>query len=444
MKLLFQSFSGKDWAYDLQTGKLTPYNADEASSEASTSQCYDALAEIQKKDIREALTNGSEALILNVTEACSNRCRYCIYGGAYGYGRTHSTKSMSVEDALKAVDWFLEHNAHRKVRYISFYGGEPMFDKGYETIQAVVRHLEGKVCFGEDCHLSLTTNGNHLTKETIHFLAKYHFNVMVSLDGPKEIHNDYRISAAGKPTFDNIMAHLALAQHLEPEWYRKHITFICVLTPPLRYRERSDFFRTHPLITGHSLLVSNVSLYEQTLFDDKTVEDFTVETIRMTNEAARVYLEAAQHGEAESYTFEYGLFGKFLALLERLDKEGEQTNVLPLVGCCIPGEHKCFVDTDGTLYACEKMQGSYPLGSLKEGLSEERIIHLMRSYRELVAPKCVTCPYARLCGMCYVSAVDKHYKLSEEQQTWACRERASFSKLLLRLYASLKEFKSVH
>ena len=440
-KLLFTSFSGKEWLFDPQTAQVTPAEADVKKHEAAESLGFKPLAPFSEQDIAEALCEPTEQLMLNVTEACSNRCSYCVYSGIYGHGRSHAAKHMSVETLRTAVDWFMGQPKPTKDRYISFYGGEPTFAEGFERIRETVEYVRERYGTVEGLRYSFTTNGNHLTEERLRFFVEHDFHFMVSLDGPKAVQDRYRRTAAGGPTFDTVMDALARAERLAPEWYRTHVGFICVLTPPLDWRTVSAFFRTNPLTARHSLMVSNVSLYDQDFFSAEEVESFTRDTIAMMGEAAREYLEAARCGEEMQYVFEYGLFAKDLAHLAELQGQGPKgaRDALYLAGCCVPGVRKCFVDTDGTLFACEKMQGFYPIGTVAEGLSVPAVYGLMQDMAATLSDKCRRCPYARMCGLCYIAATGKTPKLSAERLEASCLERRSFCKLVLRLYASLRE-----
>ena len=65
-------------------------------------------------------------LVLQVTQDCNLRCKYCVYSGNY-YNRVHSKHKMSEEIALRAVDFFMERSSAVESPIIGFYGGEPCF-----------------------------------------------------------------------------------------------------------------------------------------------------------------------------------------------------------------------------------------------------------------------------------------------------------------------------
>lgn len=79
--------------------------------------CHPALPMVEKY-----MEGNLKQLILQVTQNCNLRCKYCIYSGSY-INRTHTNKRMSFETAKKAVDFYFHHNFNKDTAVISFYGG---------------------------------------------------------------------------------------------------------------------------------------------------------------------------------------------------------------------------------------------------------------------------------------------------------------------------------
>lgn len=77
--------------------------------------------------IEDYMENNVHQLILQVTQNCNLRCKYCVYSGTY-INRVHTKKRMSIETAKKAVDFYRKHNGNIETAIISFYGGEPLLE----------------------------------------------------------------------------------------------------------------------------------------------------------------------------------------------------------------------------------------------------------------------------------------------------------------------------
>lgn len=95
----------------------------------------------------------------------------------------------------------------------SWQGGEPTL-MGLEFFEKVVKFQKQYQKSGQQHRERLTTNGVLLNDKWAEFLKKHHFLVGLSIDGPRELHDRYRVTRSGKPTFDKVMAGVeALKRH---------------------------------------------------------------------------------------------------------------------------------------------------------------------------------------------------------------------------------------
>ncbi len=91
--------------------------------------------------LKYKLERGMHTITLQVTQNCNLRCSYCIYSDVHNEKqRSHSNKKMTLETALKAVDFLAEHSVDSPRINIGFYGGEPML--AFDLIQPVVSYAE--------------------------------------------------------------------------------------------------------------------------------------------------------------------------------------------------------------------------------------------------------------------------------------------------------------
>jgi hypothetical protein len=132
---------------------------------------------------------------------------------------------MSLEVAQRAVRSFLDaHDAQPNQMYdIGFYGGEPLLE--YKLLTEIVRFCEQ--CAdqrGARLGFSITTNGTLLNDEIIHFLVAHRFKVWISLDGPKDMHDRYRLFRNGKDSaqkngsYDIVMKNVCQFVQLYPDY----------------------------------------------------------------------------------------------------------------------------------------------------------------------------------------------------------------------------------
>ena len=146
-------------------------------------------------------SNEVKALCIHICHDCNFRCRYCFADeGAY-----HSKReSMSFETAKAAVDFLIENSGHRKVLEMDFFGGEPLMN--FDVLKQTVAYAkEAGEKAGKKFLFTTTTNALLLNDEVIQFFNEEMENVVLSLDGRKEVHDAIRKSINGKGTFDLII-----------------------------------------------------------------------------------------------------------------------------------------------------------------------------------------------------------------------------------------------
>lgn len=144
-----------------------------------------------------------KALCLHVAHDCNLSCEYCFAAkGDYKSGR----KLMSREVALRAVDFLVANSGYRHNLEIDFFGGEPLLN--FDIVKEVVaygREIERRKKNGKEFYFTITTNGTLLDKHNIAFINEQMDNVVISLDGRKEIHDAIRYDKAGKGSYDRIV-----------------------------------------------------------------------------------------------------------------------------------------------------------------------------------------------------------------------------------------------
>ena len=143
-----------------------------------------------------------KAICLHIAHGCNLNCEYCFAGkGEYG----GSDKGlMSLEVGKRALDFLVENSGTRKNLEVDFFGGEPLLN--WEVCKELVkygRELEKK--YNKNFRFTLTTNGVLVDDEVIDFCNKEMGNVVLSLDGRPEIHDNLRKTPNGKGSYDLII-----------------------------------------------------------------------------------------------------------------------------------------------------------------------------------------------------------------------------------------------
>lgn len=149
-------------------------------------------------------SNEVKALCIHICHDCNLRCRYCFADeGAY-----HSAREfMSEETAKRAIDFLIENSGRRKVLEVDFFGGEPLMC--LPTIKNVVYYAKEKAAArGKRFLFTTTTNALLLDDDAIEFLNEEMENVVLSLDGRKEVHDAIRKTVNGKGSFDAVIGRI--------------------------------------------------------------------------------------------------------------------------------------------------------------------------------------------------------------------------------------------
>ena len=142
-----------------------------------------------------------KALCLHIAHDCNLACRYCFAEEGEYHGRR---ALMSFEAGRKALDFLVENSGHRRNLEVDFFGGEPLMNwKVVKDLVAYGRELEKS----HDKHFrfTITTNGVLLNDEIMEFCNREMDNVVMSLDGRREVHDHMRPFRSGKGSYDLVV-----------------------------------------------------------------------------------------------------------------------------------------------------------------------------------------------------------------------------------------------
>ena len=180
--------------------------------EKDIKSCYEEVKELYKQELlftedtyeelsKVAITSPIKAMCLNIAHDCNLRCAYCFAStGDFGKGR----KLMSYETGKKALDFLIEQSKGRVNLEVDFFGGEPLMN--FAVVKKLVeygrsREKEAKKNF----RFTITTNGLLLDDDKIDFINKEMNNVVLSIDGRKEVNDKLRVRVDGTGCYDKIV-----------------------------------------------------------------------------------------------------------------------------------------------------------------------------------------------------------------------------------------------
>lgn len=390
--------------------------------------CHPALPMVEKY-----MEGNLKQLILQVTQNCNLRCKYCVYSGSY-INRTHTNKRMSFEVAKKAVDFYFLHNFNKDSALISFYGGEPLLE--IDLIRKIVDYCE-KLFAGKDLRFNMTTNATLFNDEIADFLYDHKFNLTISLDGPEEVQNNSRVFASNNQgTFECIMKNLKRIEERHSD-YMENMAFNAVLDMKNDFKCSSNFFTYD--------FMKNALVTFTTLNENGNKEEI-------------------KYSEAFDINYRYELFKSYLKYIGRLNAKyvskiiDEQVGSLKIEiedkvrgpynrdtichpsGPCIPGAVRLFVTVEGVFYPCERVNEkcrAYVIGNVEDGFYIESIKQLL-NVGALTSENCKNCWAIEYCNSC-VSGIDEGDELSAEKRISRCSEIKESCELRFIEYCTLKE-----
>lgn len=203
------------------------YNREEIIS------CYEEVKELYNEKIlfseddyekfaKYSVASPIKAMCLLVTMDCNLRCEYCFASqGDYAMGR----KVMSFETGKKALDFLLENSGDRENLEVDFFGGEPLMN--WDVVKKLVEYGRSKEAeYHKHFRFTVTTNGLLLDEEKMDFINKEMSNVVLSIDGRKDVNDRVRKRVDGSGCYDRIIPkYKELAEKRKYENYYVRGTF---------------------------------------------------------------------------------------------------------------------------------------------------------------------------------------------------------------------------
>ena len=193
----------------------TQFASREDITDEDISECYDQVQRLKEAGklfapdtfepmagkLKEKTAGVVKALCLHVAHTCNLNCSYCFAS----QGKYHGDRAvMSFEVGKQALDFLIANSGKRKNLEVDFFGGEPLMNfQVVKDLVAYARSIEKQ--HNKNFRFTLTTNGVLVDDDVIDFANRECSNVVLSLDGRKEIHDRYRVDYAGKGSWDKIV-----------------------------------------------------------------------------------------------------------------------------------------------------------------------------------------------------------------------------------------------
>ena len=349
------------------------------------------------------LSHGLRMLTLQVTQKCNFRCSYCSYSDEeMTRNRKHSAKSMTWATAKKAIDFFCGRIRDTKKVNIGFYGGEPLLE--FDLIKQAIEYAEDRL-EGKQYSFNMTINGSLLTLETARYFSDKNVSVLISLDGPKEIHDKNRkLAADGSGTFDIIQRNLQVIEEELPE-YLSSISYNSVIDPINDYSHAKHYFASSFAQSTVSTPFMDPQVGTSLIYSNEFVAAYKIEQLLgfLHIQGAISQNEMSPLSKQFSSSLKSSI-GKFKMRSELPDRIGHG-------GPCLPGVLRLFIDVDGNMFPCERVSeasDAMKIGHIESGFNYDNALALL-NVSNLTEDKCRNCWALTHCNLCAKHADDvKH------------------------------------
>lgn len=324
-----------------------------------------------------------KALCLHVAHTCNLNCAYCFAS----QGKYHGDRAiMSFEVGKRALDFLIEHSAGRRNLEVDFFGGEPLMN--FEVVKRLVAYARSreKEC-GKNFRFTLTTNGMLIDDDVIDFANREMSNVVLSLDGRKEIHDRYRVDYAGNGSWERIVPRFQkLVEARGNKNYYMRGTFT---------HANPDFLKDiqEMLRLGFTELSMEPVVCAPGDPSALTAEDMPV-VMEQYEKLAELMLR--RHREGRPFTFYHYM----------IDLEGGPCIYKRISGCGSGTEYMA-VTPWGDLYPCHQFVGEerFKLGNVFEGVTNREVQEEFAACNVYTRPECADCWAKLYCsGGCAANA----------------------------------------
>ena len=404
--------------YDLLDNVEPPFNEkcpqevvaklSKAYSPNDINECYDEIVQLYNDKILfseddyekfalSAVASPVKAMCLHIAHDCNLRCEYCFAStGDFGEGR----KLMDFETGKRAIDFLIEKSADRKFLELDFFGGEPLMN--FEVVKQIVEYARSRESeCGKKFRFTITTNGMLLTEDKMQFINDEMSNVVLSIDGRREVNDRMRKRVDGTGCYDRIM-----------ENFKKFVPM----------RGDKDYY-VRGTYTKYNLDFSNdvMHLYDMG-FDQISVEPVMADSKEpyaiTEGDLAKIFKEYEILAEKIKKIQDEGRFINFFHFMLDLDQGPCAIKRLRGCGC---GNEYVAITPDGDIYPCHQFVGieDYKMGSLYDGTFNEDMKMMFAGSHVYSKPECKKCWAKFYCsGGCnannYIYAGDIHnaHKLS--------------------------------
>ena len=312
-----------------------------------------------------------KAMCLNVVHDCNLKCKYCFADEGEYKGKR---EIMTFDVAKRALDFLISQSGPRYNIEVDLFGGEPLM--AFDMIKQLVdyaRSIEKKA--NKNIRFTITTNGLLLNDEIIEYLNKNMKNIILSIDGRKEVNDNIRIRVDGSGCYDRILPNIKkMVDRRDPsKQYYARGTFT---------RENTDFFEDVMALANEGF--SEISIEPVVLPDSHNLSIRSEDLPKIYEQYDMLYKEMLRRAENNDNPFKFYHFN--------IDLNGGPCVYKRIAGCGA-GHEYVAITPDGDIYPCHQFVGNeeFLLGNINSGIKNKNLSKDFKNAHIYNKPKCKEC-----------------------------------------------------
>lgn len=337
-----------------------------------------------------------ERILFELTQNCNLTCKYCLYRNSSCF-RKPSNVNLDLHLAKRAIDYVYNLIKDREDRkfLVGLYGGEPLLN--FRTLKAIVEY--SKAMFSHwDIRFNMTTNGTLLTDDIIDYLISNDFSILVSLDGPKQVHDAKRVFSNGDGTFDIICKNLNKIAKRNINYYINRVGFSISWARDLSILKIHEFYSKNNMVNKNRMVFSIVdepSYYEKYPYS----RDCNKNEISLLKKI----INLKSKDGINLNNFENTISAKLgLKDLDSVIEDLRERKFDIKRGACL-FDNMVYVDAGGYFHPCHLVGSKYIIGDVWRGFDFKKMIYLAKQFRSTVRKSCIKCTVRAFCNPCFVT-----------------------------------------
>ena len=361
-------------------------------------------------------------MVLNVTNQCNLACTYC-----YEYGEDkivdtengRQSKFMAETTALESVEFLLKESG--RIAHLTFFGGETLLN--FSVLKSTIAYARRRAAeLGKEIDFSLTTNATLLRPDIIEFLAENNVGVTISIDGPREMQDKFRVFSGGAGSYDIVAP--KIKELLKRHRSRPISARVTLTSDTLDIRKIYRHLTEELGFWEVGFAPVTTSPNQQYAIGDRGFD-------KMLDQFRGLAAEFLEHVATDRH---HG-FSNVKDTLEEIHKG--VSKAYP----CGAGLGLLGVSTDGDVALCHRFAGSdaHKLGTVRDGIDRDAQTAFLQAHHIADKTDCRVCWARPLCsGGCYHEA-HVRYGTTTKPNLHYCEWIRGWTDTCLKIYGELSE-----